>query len=65
MFAMHHDWITPLSRRHFLKVMGGLGALGVSTTAYGFSAPVLRLRVSRYNIRPRNGRRVSSSRSLR
>ena len=41
-----------LSRRHFLKVMGGLGALGVSTTAYGFSAPVLRLRVARYNISP-------------
>ena len=32
--------------------MGGLGALGVSTTAYGFSAPVLRLRVSSYNISP-------------
>ena len=32
--------------------MGGLGALGVSTTAYGFSAPVLRLRVARYHISP-------------
>src|SRR4029078_13365060 len=41
-----------LSRRHFLKFMGGLGALGVSTTAYGFSAPVLRLRVARYHISP-------------
>jgi predicted MPP superfamily phosphohydrolase len=32
--------------------MGGLGAVGVSTTAYGFSAPVLRLRVTRYHITP-------------
>ena len=32
--------------------MGGVGALGVSTTAYGFSAPVLRLRVARYHISP-------------
>jgi len=32
--------------------MGGLGALGVSTTAYGFSAPVLRLRVARYHVSP-------------
>ena len=32
--------------------MGGLGALGVSTTAYGFSAPIVRLRVTRYNISP-------------
>ena len=41
-----------LSRRHFLKFMGGLGALGVSTTAYGFTAPVLRLRVARYHVSP-------------
>ena len=32
--------------------MGGLGALGVSTTAYGFSAPVVRLRVARYDLSP-------------
>jgi uncharacterized protein len=32
--------------------MGGLGALGVSTTAYGFSAPVVRLRVARYHLSP-------------
>jgi hypothetical protein len=32
--------------------MGGLGAVGVSTTAYGFSAPVLRLRVTRYRVTP-------------
>ncbi|MDI1264485.1 MAG: metallophosphoesterase [bacterium] len=41
-----------LTRRHFLKFSGGLGALGVSTTAYGFSAPVLRLNVTRYNVSP-------------
>jgi len=41
-----------LTRRHFLQAMGGLGAVGVSTTAYGFSAPVLRLRVTRYHITP-------------
>jgi predicted MPP superfamily phosphohydrolase len=41
-----------LTRRHFLKAMGGLGALGFSTTAYGFSAPILRLHVARYNISP-------------
>jgi hypothetical protein len=28
-----------ISRRHFLKFFGGLGALGVSTTAYGFRHP--------------------------
>ena len=39
-----------LSRRHFLKFFGGLGALGVSSTAYGFSEPVLRLGVTRYNL---------------
>lgn len=41
-----------LTRRHFLQGIGGLGALGVSTTAYGFSAPLVRLRVTRYNIAP-------------
>jgi predicted MPP superfamily phosphohydrolase len=41
-----------LSRRHFLKSIGGLGALGVSTTAYGFTEPVIRLGVTRYNLTP-------------
>src|SRR4030095_8562234 len=41
-----------LTRRNFLQAMGGLGALGVSTTAYGLSAPVLRLRVARYHLSP-------------
>jgi predicted MPP superfamily phosphohydrolase len=41
-----------LTRRHFLKFTGALGALGVSTTAYGFSEPVVRLRVARYHISP-------------
>ncbi len=40
------------SRRHFLKFMGGLGALGVSTTAYGFTEPVVRLGVTRYDLTP-------------
>ena len=40
------------SRRHFLKSMGGLGALGVSTTAYGFAEPVVRLGVTRYDLTP-------------
>ena len=41
-----------ISRRHFLKLSGGLGALGATTTAYGFSEPVLQLRVTRYNLAP-------------
>lgn len=42
-----------LSRRHFLKSVGGLGAFGVSTTAYGFSEPVVQLGVVSYNVTPR------------
>jgi predicted MPP superfamily phosphohydrolase len=41
-----------ISRRHFFKVLGGLGALGVSTTAYGFGEPVLQLGVTRYRLSP-------------
>lgn len=41
-----------ISRRHFFKLLGGLGAFGVSTTAYGFGEPVLQLRVTRYNLSP-------------
>src|SRR3954447_20870139 len=41
-----------ISRRQFLRFIGGLGALGVSTAAYGFGEPVLRLRVARYDITP-------------
>src|SRR5258708_505888 len=40
------------SRRHFFRFMGGLGALGVSTAAYGVGEPVLRLRVARYHLSP-------------
>ncbi len=40
------------SRRQFFRFIGGLGALGVSTTAYGFGEPVLRLRVARYHLSP-------------
>ena len=41
-----------ISRRHFLRLSAGFGASGVSTLAYGFSEPALRLRVTRYNIQP-------------
>jgi predicted MPP superfamily phosphohydrolase len=41
-----------ISRRHFLRFVAGLGAAGVSTVAYGFGEPALRLGVTRYNIRP-------------
>jgi predicted MPP superfamily phosphohydrolase len=41
-----------ISRRHFFKLLGGLGAFGASTTAYGFGEPVLQLRVTRYNLAP-------------
>src|SRR6266404_4225692 len=40
------------SRRQFFRFIGGLGALSVSTTAYGFGEPVLRLRVARYDLLP-------------
>ena len=42
-----------ISRRQFLRFTGGLGALGASTAAYGFGEPLLRLRVARYNITPK------------
>src|SRR3954463_12149554 len=41
-----------ISRRQFLRFTGAFGALGVSTAAYGFGEPVLRLRVARYDITP-------------
>lgn len=41
-----------ISRRHFFRFLAGLGAAGASTVAYGFGEPALRLRVTRYNIRP-------------
>ena len=41
-----------ISRRHFLRLAGGLGATGISTVAYGFGEPALRLRVTRYDIQP-------------
>src|SRR6202048_3929567 len=41
-----------ISRRHFLRFVAGLGAAGVSTVAYGFGEPALRLGVARYNILP-------------
>jgi uncharacterized protein len=41
-----------ISRRQFFRFIGGLGALGASTAAYGFGEPVLGLRVTRYDIQP-------------
>jgi uncharacterized protein len=41
-----------ISRRHFLRFFAGLGATSISTVAYGFSEPVLRLRVARYDVLP-------------
>src|ERR1700712_1313410 len=41
-----------ISRRHFLRFVAGLGAAGVSTVAYGFGEPALRLDVTRYQITP-------------
>ena len=41
-----------ISRRQFFRFIGGLGALGASTAAYGFGEPLLRLRVARYEITP-------------
>src|SRR6476620_11191218 len=41
-----------ISRRHFFKALGGLGALGASTTAYGFGEPVLQLHVTCYPLSP-------------
>src|SRR3954470_20781405 len=42
------------SRRQFFRFTGGFGAFGASTAAYGFGVePVLRLRVKRYDLSPR------------
>ncbi len=41
-----------ISRRHFLRLLAGLGAASASTVAYGFGEPALRLRVTRYDLRP-------------
>ena len=41
-----------ISRRQFFRFIGGLGAFGVSSAAYGFAEPVARLRVKRYDIQP-------------
>lgn len=41
-----------LTRRRFLKALGGFGATGVSTAAYGFGIEPERLRVTRYNLTP-------------
>ncbi|UPK36634.1 metallophosphoesterase [Bradyrhizobium sp. 186] len=43
-----------ITRRHLIRSIGGLSALGISTAAYGVGVePVLRLRVTRYHPTPR------------
>jgi predicted MPP superfamily phosphohydrolase len=43
-----------ITRRHLIRSVAGLSALGVSTAAYGVGVePVLRLRVTRYHPAPR------------
>jgi predicted MPP superfamily phosphohydrolase len=43
-----------ITRRHLIRSIGGLSALGLSTAAYGVGIePVLRLRVTRYHPAPR------------
>lgn len=43
-----------ITRRHLIRSIGSLSALGVSTAAYGVGVePVLRLRVTRYRLTPR------------
>ncbi|WP_128927902.1 metallophosphoesterase [Bradyrhizobium guangxiense] len=43
-----------ITRRHLIRSIGGLSALGISTAAYGVGVePVLRLRVTRYHPKPR------------
>jgi predicted MPP superfamily phosphohydrolase len=42
-----------ISRRQFLRMLSGLGALSASTVAYGFTVePLLRLHVARYDLDP-------------
>ena len=41
-----------VTRRRFLKAMGGLGALGVSTAAYGVGIEPERLNITRYDLAP-------------
>jgi predicted MPP superfamily phosphohydrolase len=41
------------SRRQFFRSLGGLGALSASTAAYGFGEPVLQLRLTQYDLSPR------------
>src|SRR4051812_24945179 len=43
-----------ISRRKFFRFMAGLGAFGATTGTYGVGIePLLRLRVARYDIQPR------------
>ena len=50
-----------ISRRHFLRFAGGLGAAGVSTVAYGFGEPRCGFASRATTSSRRNGRPISSS----
>src|SRR5260370_37055983 len=41
---------TMFTRRRFLRFVAGFGFAGLSTAAYGFGEPVLRLAVARYHV---------------
>jgi len=41
-----------ISRRRFFRFSAGIGAMGISTAAYGVSEPVFQLRVTRYQVAP-------------
>ena len=41
-----------ISRRNFLRLSTGAGAAGVTTAAYGFGEPLLRLNTTRYELAP-------------
>lgn len=42
-----------ITRRHLIRSIGGLSALGISTAAYGVGVEPMRLRVTRYHPAPR------------
>lgn len=42
-----------ITRRHLIRSIGALSALGVSSAAYGVGVEPLRLRVTRYHPTPR------------
>src|SRR4051794_5113573 len=50
----YHHRASMITRRHLIRSIGGLSALGVSTVAYGVGVePALLLKVTRYHPTPR------------